>query len=297
MSGYFGKRKPRLFGWIKYILLIVGIVSVICLQLEKMNQFQKILYIVENALSEKEDFRQLHINNKALDRIAVYSQKHHKDGIQLLTVNILWNKFKLEDDKNLIYRTDKIKGIEKLLKSKVYLQIYEKYYGIFQDVKFFPVASDGTETATVTFENSWNMPRTYGGKRTHEGTDIMGSNNVRGYFPIVSVSDGVIEQKGWLEKGGYRIGIRSNSGIYFYYAHLASYAENLDIGNEIKAGDVLGYMGDTGYSKVEGTTGKFDVHLHFGIYMDENGAEQSLNPYWILKYAENRKLKFTPHSN
>ena len=43
----------------------------------------------------------------------------------------------------------------------------------------------------------------------HEGCDIMAGNNERGYFPIVSMTDGVVERIGWLEKGGYRIGIRS----------------------------------------------------------------------------------------
>ncbi|HEX3022933.1 MAG TPA: M23 family metallopeptidase, partial [Lachnospiraceae bacterium] len=77
-----------------------------------------------------------------------------------------------------------------------------------------------------------------------------------------------------------------------YYAHLHSYAPEIEIGDEVKAGDLLGFMGDTGYSKVEGTTGNFDVHLHFGIYYDEAGEEKSVNPYWVLRYLEDYKLQF-----
>lgn len=53
----------------------------------------------------------------------------------------------------------------------------------------------------------------------------------------------------------------------------------------VKAGDILGYLGNTGYGK-EGTKGKFDVHLHFGIYVDIEGKEVSVNPYYILKWLE-----------
>ena len=113
--------------------------------------------------------------------------------------------------------------------------------------------------------------------------------NVSGYYPIVSVSDGTVENIGWLEKGGYRVGIRSSQGGYFYYAHLSSYSD-IKKGDKIKAGTLLGYMGNTGYG-TEGTTGCFDVHLHFGIYAKtKNYYELSYNPYCILKYLENNVI-------
>ena len=43
----------------------------------------------------------------------------------------------------------------------------------------------------------------------------------RGLFPVLSMTDGVVEKKGWLPQGGYRLGIRSDGGIYYYYAHLS----------------------------------------------------------------------------
>ena len=69
------------------------------------------------------------------------------------------------------------------------------------------------------------------------------------------MTDGVIVNKGWLEQGGYRLGIVAPGGAYFYYAHLDSYAE-LEEGDVVQAGDILGYMGDSGYGE-EGTKGKF----------------------------------------
>lgn len=57
---------------------------------------------------------------------------------------------------------------------------------------------------------------------------------------VVSMTDGVVEKKGWLEQGAYKIGIRSKSGAYFYYAHLESYADELEVGDFIESGDFLG---------------------------------------------------------
>lgn len=161
---------------------------------------------------------------------------------------------------------------------------------IWNDVKYFPIPQslDDTEDK-ISYVDSWMFERNYGGKRGHEGTDIMAEKNTPGYYPVVSMTDGVVTEKGWLEKGGWRIGITASTGAYFYYAHLDSYAE-LEKGDPVKAGDLLGYMGDSGYGE-EGTTGEFPVHLHLGIYLKEGTEEISVNPYPVLRYAENARIK------
>lgn len=156
---------------------------------------------------------------------------------------------------------------------------------VLSDVVCFPVAIDGVNGETLSYENSWGTARNYGGDRRHEGVDIMTSNNVPGYFPAVSMCDGVVEKMGWLELGGYRIGIRSEHGMYAYYAHLDSYRDGLKTGDTVRAGETIGYVGNSGYGE-EGTKGKFDVHLHFGMYIDIAGEETSVNPYEILRYLE-----------
>ena len=165
------------------------------------------------------------------------------------------------------------------------------YNGLLADIKYFPVPRSNKRKEWVNYVNSWNYERTYKGNRTHEGTDVMGDINKDGIYPVVSVSDGYISNIGWLELGGWRIGITSPSGIYYYYAHLDSYAKEYKEGDVIRAGDIIGYMGSTGYSKVEGTKNKFPVHLHFGIYAKtKNYYELSYNPYCILKYLENNVI-------
>lgn len=159
------------------------------------------------------------------------------------------------------------------------------------DTNYYPVPESTVDKSLFTsFENSWMNQRSYGGERGHEGTDIMVSENKRGVFPVVSMSNGVITNLGWLEKGGYRVGITSDSGIYYYYAHLDSFAA-IKKGDYIKAGQLIGFIGDTGYGP-EGTKGKFPVHLHIGVYLYKNGKEISVNPYYLLRYLENKKLKY-----
>ena len=56
----------------------------------------------------------------------------------------------------------------------------------------------------------------------------------------------------------------------------------------MKKGEVIGYVGDSGYG-TEGTTGKFPPHLHFGIYVRENllsWRREAINPYPLLKVWE-----------
>lgn len=157
---------------------------------------------------------------------------------------------------------------------------------IFNDLQCFPVVKVG-EMYPVNYSNSWGAERSYGGERTHEGCDLMAVTNERGRYQVCSMTDGVVKNIGWLEQGGWRIGIESDSGIYYYYAHLDSYEKAFEKGERIVAGQILGRMGDSGYGKNPGTKGQFDVHLHVGIYMkDLSGKERAVNPYWFLKQLE-----------
>ncbi len=167
----------------------------------------------------------------------------------------------------------------------------EKLRNVQKEIRYYPVPeSTADESLTTSCINTWMAERKYGGKRGHEGADIMAGRNERGIYPIVSMTDGVITNLGWLEKGGYRVGITTDSGTYYYYAHLNSYA-NIEEGQKVQAGELLGYMGDSGYGE-EGTVGKFAVHLHVGMYFYEGGEEISINPYYVLKELEHKKLKY-----
>ena len=127
--------------------------------------------------------------------------------------------------------------------------------------------------------------RSYGYTRRHLGNDIHGSIGV----PITAVEGGIIEEIGWNQYGGWRIGIRSfDSRRYYYYAHMRKdhpYAPGLEQGMEVQAGDVIGYLGMTGYSREENVNNMKKPHLHFGIQLifDES-QKDSTNQIWIDVY-------------
>lgn len=166
-------------------------------------------------------------------------------------------------------------------------EIGDMYKMALVDVNCFPIGIYKEEDKKrYEYEDTFLSPRTYGGNRKHMGTDLLDVENQKGYFAIQSMTDGVVENIGWLELGGYRIGIKAPGGAYFYYAHLEKYAPDIDIGDKIYEGQLLGYMGNTGYGP-EVTKDKFIVHLHIGIMVYRwDGREVWINPYSILKMLD-----------
>lgn len=226
--------------------------------------------------------------NKLIKKKPDLRDMKYMDRYGYLTFSMLVNEYNLADH-NVVDETTFYRGIGKVSATAGFQELYEYYKAILSNLKYFPVPK--VEAADIFYDNSWYEKRNYGGNRRHEGTDLMASNNERGFFPIISMTDGIIEKMGWLEQGGYRIGIRSDSGGYFYYAHLSSYAPGLEQGDAIIAGQLLGFMGDSGYGS-EGTIGQFDVHLHLGIYVNSITGEMSVDPYWILRILEKYRTNY-----
>jgi murein DD-endopeptidase MepM/ murein hydrolase activator NlpD len=246
---------------------------------------------IRDALTESinyDVFRELRVSSKVIEKIQKYS-----DPIGYLTFNMLVEKFDLAENM-LVPEHTFLQGRKRLEQRQGYGRLYDYYEAILSDLECFPVPNvegSNPENMDISFVDTWNKLRKYGGSRKHEGTDIMARNNIRGYYPIISITDGTVEKLGWLEKGGYRVGIRAPSGGYFYYAHLYSYAPGLSVGDNITAGQLLGFMGDSGYGK-EGTIGQFDVHLHLGIYVRTDAGEMSVNPYALLGMLEKNRSSF-----
>lgn len=243
-----------------------------------------------NIRVEKSDLDKIQANLSELSKLNYDISKYpYMDEIGYLSFAMMLSDYNILDgsvpDVNTFLR-----GIGRVSKTRVFQELYRNYNAIFSDIKYFPVPYMGKGAHKVSYEDSWYAPRSYGGDRGHEGTDLMAGNNIRGYFPILSITDGVVENMGWLEQGGYRIGVRSEAGGYFYYAHLDTYAPELKMGDTVIAGQLLGFMGDSGYGE-EGTIGQFDVHLHLGIYVSSDNTEMSVNPYWILKILEHSRTE------
>ena len=90
----------------------------------------------------------------------------------------------------------------------------------------------------------------------HHGQDIFAPLGT----PLLAVADGTVFSVGWNDLGGYRLWLRDRQGNQFYYAHLSAFSPLALDGNEVKAGDVVGFVGNTGDAQ---TT---PYHLHFEIH-------------------------------
>ena len=133
--------------------------------------------------------------------------------------------------------------------------------------------------------SDFGVSRSFGFKRKHLGNDLMGSLGT----PIVAVEGGVVEALGWNRYGGWRVGIRSfDSRRYYYYAHLQKdhpFAEDLKVGDMVQAGDLIGFMGRTGYSDKENVNNIETVHLHFGMELVFDESQKECNSeIWINVY-------------
>lgn len=128
--------------------------------------------------------------------------------------------------------------------------------------------------------DTWGQSRA-NGARTHQGTDIMAP----GGTPVIAAAPGTVEKLFYSSGGGgITLYERSPDRLWqYYYAHLQGYAPGIHEGQIVHAGELLGFVGDTGNAG----TGNF--HLHFGIarMVPADGWWKGLpvNPYPLLAGA------------
>ncbi|WP_375272379.1 M23 family metallopeptidase [Sphingomonas sp.] len=128
----------------------------------------------------------------------------------------------------------------------------------------------------TALRDSWEEARE-NGARGHHGTDIM----ARAGTPVIAAADGWVEKLFDSERGGITLYQRSADRRWtYYYAHLAGYAPGVREGMRVRAGQVLGYVGDTG------DAGAGNYHLHFGVTRMRGGERwwqgEDINPYPLL---------------
>lgn len=147
---------------------------------------------------------------------------------------------------------------------------------------YHPVAAGYSYSHSDDFGNA----RSYGYNRRHLGHDIFGSVGT----PVVAMESGYIEALGWNQYGGWRIGIRSFDGLrYYYYAHLRKdhpYAADLYEGKIVSAGEIIGYLGMTGYSAKENVNNIKVPHLHVGLQIIfDKSQKDGTNQIWVDLYS------------
>jgi murein DD-endopeptidase MepM/ murein hydrolase activator NlpD len=115
---------------------------------------------------------------------------------------------------------------------------------------------------------------TYGGARSdvaggwHHGDDLFAPLGT----PVVAVADGTVFAVGWNEVGGWRLWLRDDAGNSFYYAHLSGYTRLARDNGEVRRGDVLGFVGNTGDAFTTDSHLHFEVHPNATLYLGYDGA-------------------------
>ncbi|MCI9273222.1 MAG: M23 family metallopeptidase [Clostridiales bacterium] len=153
---------------------------------------------------------------------------------------------------------------------------------------FSPIA----KTFPFDHYDDFGASRSYGFSRPHVGHDLMAATGT----PVVAIESGTVEVMGWNQYGGWRVGIRSfDKKRYYYYAHLRKdrpFHADLAEGKVVKAGDVIGYVGRTGYSTKENVNNISTSHLHVGMELIFDESQKECNSeIWIDLYAITRLLQ------
>src|SRR5918993_1089516 len=140
-----------------------------------------------------------------------------------------------------------------------------------------PVPVDGVRPSAI--RNSWRAPRD--GGRYHQGVDIFAKPGT----PVRSTTEGIVIRLGQNRLGGNVVWVMGPGRQTHYYAHLSDFGA-FEAGERVIAGDIIGYVGDTGNAR--GTP----HHLHYGVY--ELGGS-AINPFPLLTAKPNRS-ELTGHS-
>lgn len=254
--------------------------------------------------------------------IETYDTNNHLDWIEMLAYLGAkyggdFKRYKAKDLDDLAAQLNDGEIIEHLAKELKYYNYYKKAYGavlggFLGEYKIqVPISEEANAGSKIEWQKKYGLKafspvaqgywyndyddfgagRTYGYNRKHFGHDLMISTGT----PIIAVESGVVEALGWNQYGGWRIGIRSyDKQRYYYYAHLRKdrpYSAGLEIGKKVKAGDVIGYSGRTGYSMKENVNNIDTPHLHYGMQLifDES-LKDSPNQIWIDMYSITRLL-------
>jgi hypothetical protein len=118
------------------------------------------------------------------------------------------------------------------------------------------VASPFPLAGKANFSHDWGFPRYSPVPHLHQGTDVFAAFGT----PVVSSEAAKVIQKGTVGAGGISVWLRGDSGMGYYYAHMQSWAKDLQVGQRIEKGYVIGFVGDTG--NAEGGA----PHLHFELH-------------------------------
>ena len=120
----------------------------------------------------------------------------------------------------------------------------------------------------------------------HHGDDIFAPLGA----PILACADGIVFSIGWNDVGGNRLWLRDAQGNEFYYAHLSAFSPLAKNGMHVKAGEVLGFVGNTGDASGTPTHLHFEIHPASLIFMGYDGAVDPTT--YLLAWKHSQDVRF-----
>ncbi len=203
------------------------------------------------------------------------------DVLYTMAMNVLHSGTSIQDFRIGLWETYKNpRSVERILQ---FAQIYSEFETLELTTHSFPLPL----RADYSYRSTWGAKRGWGGRRSHEGTDLFASYG----YPVRSTCYGIVEILGWNRFGGWRVGIRSINNVYHYYAHLSGFSKEIKQGTIVSPGETIGWVGSSGYGK-PGTQGKFPPHLHYGLYRDAGYTDWSFDPYpYLLRWEREERLR------
>lgn len=304
-----------------FLQLIILSILVISLLVNKIDN-RSAVTSESNSTAEEEKYIKwvdFDVSYEALDKAYIYDVESQEEEVKLNWIELLaylgvkyggnFSKYK-EKDLNELVRIlrEKEETMESLTKEMQHYSYYLEAYGAVlgglvgeyeievpkedkpgekEWVKkyglkgFLPIAKN----FPYSDYDDFGVSRSYGFKRNHLGHDMMGQVGT----PVIAIESGYIEVMGWNQYGGWRIGIRSfDEKRYYYYAHLRKnfpFVKSLKEGDCVQAGDVIGYLGRTGYSRTENTNNIDTSHLHVGLQLIfHESQKEGNNEIWVDCY-------------
>lgn len=275
---------------------------------------------IENN-SKKKDFikyAEFNVPYEVLDKAMKIDIESHEKEVKINWIDILAylsakyggdfkRHYKAKDMDSIVSELNRGKTIEELTEKMKYFKYYQEVYiaVLGEFIGNYSIQIDTDENGSPIFEDKYGLKaflpiaktfpyqhyadfgaaRSYGYSRPHLGHDMMAAVGT----PVIAIESGIIEVMGWNQYGGWRIGIRSfDKKRYYYYAHLRKdkpFHEELCEGKVVKAGDVIGYVGRTGYSPNENVNNIETSHLHVGLELIFNESQKECNnEIWVDLY-------------
>ena len=224
----------------------------------------------------------LRIPPQTMPLLQAVAAEHEMDFAEILTFYLLEHQFfpilpepaeKAPLVENFLNQYSQIKRAYLRRDVKPYLSLFSN---ILSELEYFPIPEN--YRASITYVDNWGMKM---------GISIYDRLNQKGRIPVISMTAGVVRDIGWADEIGYFIGIVTENGTYYRYAHLDSFDRNLVRDSEVLAGQQIGYMGNTGFGFMRRVLHNNPVQLEVAIKPDSLFKSQVwINPYAFLRLLE-----------